>query len=143
MKDSIDIAFSYIKANNKYFNIDYKELEENDFHIHVLESGIKKDGSSAGVAITTSIISSITKKQIPNNISMTGEITLHGKVLKIGGLKQKLIAAKTNSINTIFIPKDNENDLLEIDETLKDDLNIILVDDYKEIYTYLKECNNG
>ena len=74
---------------------------------------------------------------------MTGEITLHGKVLKIGGLKQKLIAAKTNSINTIFIPKDNENDLLEIDETLKDDLNIILVDDYKEIYTYLKECNNG
>ena len=143
MKDSIDIAFSYIKANNKYFNIDYKELEENDFHIHVLESGIKKDGSSAGVAITTSIISSITKKQIPNNISMTGEITLHGKVLKIGGLKQKLIAAKTNSIDTIFIPKDNENDLLEIDETLKDDLNIILVDDYKEIYTYLKECNNG
>ena len=143
MKDSIDIAFSYIKANNKYFNIDYKELEENDFHIHVLESGIKKDGSSAGVAITTSIISSITKQQIPNNISMTGEITLHGKVLKIGGLKQKLIAAKTNSIDTIFIPKDNENDLLEIDGILKDDLNIILVDDYKEIYTYLKECNNG
>ena len=139
MKDSIDIAFSYIKANNKYFNIDYKELEENDFHIHVLESGIKKDGSSAGVAITTSIISSITKKQIPNNISMTGEITLHGKVLKIGGLKQKLIAAKTNSIDTIFIPKDNGNDLLEIDGILKDDLNIILVDDYKEIYTYLKE----
>lgn len=143
MKDSIDIAFSYIKANNKYFNIDYKELEENDFHIHVLESGIKKDGSSAGVAITTSIISSITKQQIPNNISMTGEITLHGKVLKIGGLKQKLIAAKTNSINTIFIPKDNYSELEEIEENIKENLNIILVENYKEIYNYLKEHNNG
>ena len=74
---------------------------------------------------------------------MTGEITLHGKVLKIGGLKQKLIAAKTNSINTIFIPKDNYSELEEIEENIKENLNIILVDDYKEIYNYLKEHNNG
>lgn len=139
IKDSIDISFSYIKANTKLFNIDYELLENNDFHIHILESGIKKDGPSAGCAITTSIISSLTGLKVPNNISMTGEITLHGKVIKIGGLKQKLIAAKNNSINTIFIPKDNVSDLEEIEGNIKENLNIIPVTDYKEIYNYLKE----
>ena len=139
IKDSIDISFSYIKANTNLFNIDYKLLEDNDFHIHILESSIKKDGPSAGTAITTSIISSLTGIKIPSNISMTGEITLHGKVVKIGGLKQKLIAAKTNSIETIFIPKDNISDLEEIEDNIKENLNIILVENYKEIYNYLKE----
>ena len=139
IKDSIDIAFSYIKANTKLFNIDYDVLENSDFHIHILESGIKKDGPSAGCAITTSIISSLTGIKIPNDISMTGEITLHGKIVKIGGLKQKLIAAKTNSINTIFIPKDNISDLEEIEDNIKENLNVIPVKDYKEIYNYLKE----
>ena len=139
MKESIEIALSYIKANYVKFNLDYSLLEENDFHVHVLESNIKKDGTSAGVSIITSIISSLTKLQIPSNISMTGEVTLHGKVLKIGGLKQKLIAAKINNIDTIFIPKENINDLEEIDDIIKKDLNIILVDNYIEIYNYLKE----
>ena len=138
IKDSIDIAFSYVKSNHKLFNIDYKVLEDNDFHIHILESSIKKDGPSAGCAITTSIISSLTGLKIPSNISMTGEITLHGKIVKIGALKQKLIAAKTNSIETIFIPKDNKTDLESIEPTIREDLNIILVEDYKEIYNYLK-----
>ncbi|MGN1312241.1 MAG: endopeptidase La, partial [Bacilli bacterium] len=100
IKESIYIALSYIKANNTMFKIDYKIFEEVDFHFHIEEGSIPKDGPSAGITIVTAILSLLKNKIIPNNVSMTGEITLRGKILPVGGLKEKLIAATTNGIDT-------------------------------------------
>ena len=132
-KESSSVALSYIKANYKEFGIDYELLKENDIHLHVPEGAVKKDGPSAGCAITTAIISALTKKVISNKVSMTGEITIHGDVLEIGGLKEKIIGAKRSNITNIFIPKANKADLEKIDEKIKSDIKFILVDNYLEI----------
>lgn len=138
MQESAKIAFSYIKANCKTFEIDDKILNENNIHIHVPEGAIPKDGPSAGVSLTTALISLFTNLEIPSNIAMTGEITLRGKVLAIGGLKEKVIGAHRASVRTIFIPKENERDLSEIPDEIKKDIEFILVERYTEIYDYLK-----
>ena len=104
IKESIYIALSYIKANSVMFKIDYKIFEEVDFHFHLEEGGIPKDGPSAGITIVTSILSLLKNKIISNKVSMTGEITLRGKVLPVGGLKEKLISAVTNGIDTVYLP---------------------------------------
>lgn len=132
-KESTSIALSYIKSNCKNLKIDYKLLQENDIHIHVPEGAIKKEGPSAGIAITTAIISALKNIEIDSNISMTGEITLRGNILPIGGLKEKIIGAKRNGINKILIPKENERDLEEIDNEIKKDIEFILVSNYDEI----------
>ncbi len=133
-KESIEIALSYIKNNYQLLKVNFSKLEDIDIHIHVPEGAVKKDGPSAGVAITTALISNLTNKKIPTDISMTGEITLNGKVLAIGGLKEKIIGAKRSNIKTIYLPKDNKNDLDEIDEYIKEGINFVLVDNYFEIY---------
>lgn len=133
-KESIEIALSYIKNNYRLLKVNFSKLEDIDIHIHVPEGAVKKDGPSAGVAITTALISNLTNKKIPTDISMTGEITLNGKVLAIGGLKEKIIGAKRSNIKTIYLPKDNKNDLDEIDEYIKEGINFVLVDNYFEIY---------
>ena len=133
MKESVSVALSYIKTNYKLFNIDYK-MFDNDFHIHFESGSIPKDGPSAGVTIITSILSTLTDKVIDSKISMTGEVTLRGDILPIGGLKEKLIAAIQNNISTIFIPKDNIKDLEDIEPELKEKLKIIPVNNYIEIY---------
>ena len=133
MKESVSVALSYIKTNYKLFNIDYK-MFDNDFHIHFESGSIPKDGPSAGVTIITSILSTLTDKVIDSKISMTGEVTLRGDILPIGGLKEKLIAAIQNNISTVFIPKDNIKDLEDIEQELKEKLKIIPVNNYIEIY---------
>lgn len=139
MKESATIALSYIKANAEPFGINYNDLIENDIHIHVPEGAIKKDGPSAGVTLTTAIVSAFTNLEVNKNIAMTGEITLHGMVLPVGGLKEKSIGANRNNIDTIFIPYDNQKDLETIPKEIIDDIHFILVKNYLEIYEYLKE----
>ena len=137
IKESIYIALSYIKANNTMFKIDYKIFEEVDFHFHIEEGSIPKDGPSAGVTIVTAILSLLKNKIIPNNVSMTGEITLRGKILPVGGLKEKLIAATTNGIDTVYLPLESSKEFCLLPSEVRDNLNIILVEDYEDVYKSL------
>lgn len=134
MKESATIALSYIKANVKTFKLDDKIFRENDFHIHVPEGAIPKEGPSAGVTLTTAILSSLLNKKVSSDVAMTGEVTLTGKVLPIGGLKEKSIAAFRSGIERVFIPKENEPDLEEIPKEIKNKIDFILVDDYIQIF---------
>ena len=137
IKESIYIALSYIKANNTMFKIDYKIFEEVDFHFHIEEGSIPKDVPSAGITIVTAILSLLKNKIIPNNVSMTGEITLRGKILPVGGLKEKLIAATTNGIDTVYLPLESSKEFSLLPSEVRDNLNIILVEDYEDVYKSL------
>lgn len=139
MEESIEVSLSYIKSKATKFKIDLSALLSQDIHIHFLASAVKKEGPSAGCAITTSLLSAILKKKIDLNIAMTGEISLNGEILKIGGLKEKLIGAYNNSIKTVFIPDENVFELEEIDKKIKNKITIIPVKNYQEIYNYLFE----
>ena len=134
MQESCRIALSYIKSNAKKFNIDETLLSENDVHIHVPEGAVSKDGPSAGITVTTTLISLLLEKPVDDKIAMTGEITLRGRVLPIGGLKEKTIGAHRAGVRTIFLPKENESDLDEIPKEIKKDINFILVSNYSELY---------
>lgn len=125
MKESCSIALGYVKANAKKYKIDPKFFETHDIHIHAPEGAVPKDGPSAGVTITTAIISMITGTKVSKNLAMTGEITLRGNVLPIGGLKEKSIAAHRSGIKTICIPKDNVKDLDEVPESVKADVTYV------------------
>lgn len=137
MKESAKIALSYIKANHRYFKIGYSLLNTRDIHIHVPEGAIPKDGPSAGITLTTALISALTERQVDKNIAMTGEITLRGTVLPIGGLKEKSIGAHRNGIKKIIIPYDNLKDLDEIPEEVKQDITFIPVKNYKEVWNII------
>ena len=137
MQESCHIALDYIKSNMNLFKIDAKLFEENDIHIHVPEGAVNKDGPSAGVTITTTLISLFTNKKVNSDIAMTGEITLRGRVLPIGGLKEKIIGAHRANIKKVFIPKENERDLEEIPENIKSDIKFIVVKNYLDIYKEL------
>ena len=134
MKESASIALGFIKSHSKELKIDLSKLESACIHINAIEGGIPKDGPSAGIALTTALISVLTSKVVDKTIAMTGEITLTGKILPIGGLKEKTIGAYRAGVRTIFIPKKNENDIDEIPNEIKKDINIILVDNYNDIY---------
>ena len=134
MKESVKIALSYIKSNTSIFGIDYNKFKENDFHIHFEEGAIPKDGPSAGTSIVTAIISLLTNRIIPSKISMTGEITLRGTILPVGGIKEKLISAKISGINKIYLPMTNKRDVISLSNEITDNLNIIYVSDYFDIY---------
>ena len=133
-KESINVAMSYIKSNVDDLGIDSSVFSDNDIHIHFTEAGVSKDGPSAGSAIITVILSLLKNKKIPNNISMSGEISLKGDILKVGGIKEKAIAAKRNNINKLFIPKENLNDVEWLEPELKDNIEFIGVTNYEEIY---------
>ena len=137
MKESIEVAFSYIKSKVSNFEIDEDIFKNNDFHFHIEEGATPKDGPSAGISITTAIISLLKNVVIDHDVSMTGEMTLRGRILPIGGLKEKLIAASVNDIKKVFIPVENSVDLEKIPEAVKEKIEIILVRDYLEIYYYL------
>ncbi len=130
LKESIIVSLSYIKYK-KYIKKDITNL---DVHINLLNAGIKKDGSSGGIAITTAILSILKNKIIPNNIAMTGEITLNGDILGVGSIKEKIIGAYNNGIKIIYIPYNNKVDLDNIPNNIKDKIDIRLVNNYDEIY---------
>lgn len=132
MKESANIAIGYVKANAQKYSIDPKIFENIDIHIHAPEGAVPKDGPSAGVTMTTAIISALNKHPVRADIAMTGEITLRGNVLPIGGLREKSIAAHRSGIKTIFIPKDNEKNIEDIPETIRKDMEIILVSHISE-----------
>ena len=137
MQESCRIALNYIKSNMEQFGIDSQLLDEHDIHIHVPEGAVNKDGPSAGVTITTTLISLFTNKKVPKTVAMTGEITLRGRVLGIGGLKEKVIGSHRAGVKTIYIPAENEKDLDEIPEEIKKDIRFIAVHHYKEIFDSL------
>ncbi len=134
MRESVEIALSYIKAHAKEFKIEDSIFTENDFHVHFIEGSVKKDGPSAGVSVLSVLISLLKNKIIKGNISMTGEITLRGEILPVGGIKEKIIAAYTNQITKVFLPKNNAKDIEEIPSEIKEKMEFIYVENYKEIY---------
>lgn len=133
MQESIQAATSYIRSQSLRFGIDPDLFENRDIHIHVPEGAIPKDGPSAGIAMCTSIVSAMTGIPISKEVAMTGEITLRGRVLQIGGLKEKLLAAHRGGIKTVLIPKDNEKDLEEIPDNVKAGLKLIPVSTAQEV----------
>ena len=138
MKESASIALSYIKSHYDEFGIDYNLLEENDVHIHLPEGAIPKDGPSAGITLTTALLSAFKNNPINHKIGMTGEMTLRGQVLPIGGLKEKALGAHRSGIKKIILPKKNERDLDEIPNEVKNDLEFIFVDEFKDVYELLE-----
>lgn len=141
MKESAEIALSYIKSHYDEFGINYKLLTDSDIHIHVPEGAVPKDGTSAGITLTSALISAFTNKPIDKSIGMTGEITLRGTVLPIGGLKEKTMGAHRSGIKKILIPSKNECDLEEIPSEIKKDIKFVLVNNYEDVYKeiYKKE----
>ena len=133
MRESVQAAESFVKSRSSSFGIEPKTFENKDIHVHVPEGATPKDGPSAGVAMVTSIVSVLTGIPVKRSVAMTGEITLRGRVLPIGGLKEKLLAALRAGIKTVLIPKDNEKDLAEIPENVKSGLDIIPVSMVDEV----------
>ena len=133
MQESVSAALSYVRSRSISFGIKPTLFEKRDIHVHVPEGATPKDGPSAGVAMATSIVSVLTGIPVRRDVAMTGEITLRGRVLPIGGLKEKLLAALRAGITTVFIPKENEKDLAEIPDNVKKHLKIIPVADVDEV----------
>jgi ATP-dependent Lon protease len=124
MKESIEAAMTVVRSRSELLGIDNEVFQKNDIHIHVPEGATPKDGPSAGIGMCTAIISALTKIPVRANVAMTGEITLRGEVLPIGGLKEKLLAAHRGGITIVLIPAENEKDLAEIPENIKQNLDI-------------------
>lgn len=133
-KESIEVAISYIKSNSKLLNIDEDFFMTHDIHIHFTEGSSPKDGPSAGIAITTAILSHIKNQKISDEISMTGEITLKGDILKVGGIKEKSIACFRNKIKTLYIPEDNKNDINWLEKDLKETIEFVTINNYEELF---------
>ena len=133
MQESVSAALSYVRSRSTRFGIKPTLFEKRDIHVHVPEGATPKDGPSAGVAMATSIVSILTGIPVRRDVAMTGEITLRGRVLPIGGLKEKLLAALRAGITTVFIPKENEKDLAEIPDNVKKHLKLVPVADVDEV----------
>ena len=132
MQESAQAAYSYFRSNSTQFGIRASEYQKRDIHIHVPDGATPKDGPSAGVAMLISIVSAITGIAVKNSVAMTGEITLRGRVLAIGGLKEKLLAAVRGGVKTVMIPKDNVKDLDDIPMNVKKILEIIPINSAME-----------
>ncbi|MEJ1993163.1 MAG: magnesium chelatase domain-containing protein, partial [Maritimibacter sp.] len=133
MKESIDAASSYVRSISPEIGVKPPKFEKWDIHVHVPEGATPKDGPSAGVGMVTSIVSVLTQIPVKKDIAMTGEVTLRGNVLPIGGLKEKLLAALRGGIKTVLIPEENEKDLAEIPDNVKEGLTIIPVKHVSEV----------
>jgi ATP-dependent Lon protease len=143
MKESAQAALSYLRSNAKDFGLEQNFSKGKEVHIHLPEGAIPKDGPSAGITMTLAMYSAFSGKPARNDVAMTGEITLRGKVLAIGGLNEKLLAARRSGINIVLIPKDNEKDLSEIKNEVKDGLKIIPLSNIKEALPYVFETKRA
>jgi ATP-dependent Lon protease len=133
MKESIDAASSYVRSKSLRLGVKPPEFEKIDIHVHVPEGATPKDGPSAGIAMVTSIVSVLTDIPVRKDVAMTGEVTLRGNVLAIGGLKEKLLAALRGGLRTVLIPKENVKDLPDIPDSVKSGLEIVPVDSVSEV----------
>ena len=127
MKESVEAARSFVRSRHAQFGIASEVFEKNDLHVHVPEGATPKDGPSAGIAMMTSLVSALTGNPVRKSVAMTGEITLRGHVLPIGGLKEKLLAALRAGIKTVIIPEENKKDLEEIPDEVKQNIRIVPV----------------
>lgn len=143
MKESCSAAMSYVRSRGPLFGLEKEFFNDIDIHIHVPEGAIPKDGPSAGCAITTSIVSAVTRIPVKRTVAMTGEITLRGRVLEIGGLKEKVIAAHRGGIKMIIIPKENEKDIRDIPKEVQKDLKIVLVDHVDQVLVNALDIKNA
>ena len=141
MKESAQIALEYARAHASKFDIDPRIFEQYSLHIHVPEGAIPKDGPSAGITMVSSIISAMTRRRVAPRLAMTGEITLRGKVLPVGGIKEKILAAKRAGIDTIILSSQNRKNILDIEPEYIDGVSFIYVDDITEVidHALLKE----
>lgn len=133
MKESAQAALSYVRSISEEYGIDAEFYTKHDIHIHIPEGAVPKDGPSAGITMATAMLSAITDRPVRADVAMTGEITLRGRVLPIGGLKEKLLAAKVIGIKTVCIPKDNEKDLEEISKEITDGMEIVPVERFSQV----------
>ena len=133
MQESVSAALSYVRSRSITFGIKPNIFEKRDIHVHVPEGATPKDGPSAGIAMATSIVSVMTGIPVRRDVAMTGEITLRGRVLPIGGLKEKLLAALRAGITTVFIPRDNEKDMADIPDSVKRNMKVIPVAHVDEV----------
>lgn len=139
MKESAEIAVSLIKSKSKELGIDGDVFNKNDIHIHVPAGATPKDGPSAGIALATAVLSAVTGKSVKDKLAMTGEITLRGKVLPIGGLKEKTLAAQRSGIKTVIIPEQNKKDMQELPKCVLDNIDFVLADNISKVF----ECACG
>ena len=137
MKESAEIALDYVKAHAHELGIDPKSFDTNDIHIHVPEGAVPKDGPSAGVTMTTALVSALSERPVRSSLAMTGEVTLRGNVLPIGGLREKSLAAHRVGITKILIPKKNLRDLDDVPQTVKDSIEFVPVENVAQV---LKEA---
>ncbi len=137
MQESAQAAFSYAKANAADLDIDIEDFEKFDIHVHIPEGAIPKDGPSAGITMATALVSALSNRPVRKDLAMTGEITLRGNVLPIGGVKEKLLAARRAKIKTVILPAPNERSLEDLPQEISSDLNFIFVDNVR---TVLKEA---
>ena len=133
MKESARTAVSFVRSVSEKYQIPENTFKEYDFHIHIPEGAVPKDGPSAGITMATAILSAVTDKKVRADVAMTGEVTLRGRVLPIGGLKEKILAAKTAGVKTVLVPKENEKDVEEISKEIKSGVEIIFVEKMSEV----------
>ena len=133
MKESAQAGITYIRSIASDYKVEPEFFQENDIHVHIPEGAVPKDGPSAGITMATAILSAIIKKPVRADLAMTGEITLRGRVLPIGGLKEKLLAAKYAKIKEVLVPAENKPDIQELDKEITDGLTITFVSSMKEV----------
>ena len=133
MKESARTAVSFVRSVSEKYQIPENTFKEHDFHIHIPEGAVPKDGPSAGITMATAILSAVIEKKVRADVAMTGEVTLRGRVLPIGGLKEKILAAKTAGVKTVLVPKENEKDVEEISKEIKSGVEIIFVEKMSEV----------
>jgi ATP-dependent Lon protease len=139
MQESAQAALSYVRSHAEDLNIPLDFFEKSDIHLHIPAGAQPKDGPSAGITIVTALISLLTNRSIKPGIGMTGEISLRGQILPVGGIKEKMLAAHRAGIRTVFLPKENENDLEDIPEEIKKVVHFIPVDHISQVITHTLE----
>jgi len=143
MQESAQAAVSYVRSRAERLDIDKDFYKNNDIHIHIPEGAIPKDGPSAGISMCTSLVSALTKRPVYRDVAMTGEITLRGRVLTIGGIKEKILAAHRGGIKKVVIPKENEKELKDIPSMVLKQIEIVFVEHMDEVLNHALILDEG